>query len=95
MLAGDSSSKGLQFASKERPERKPVPPRLAGEPAVGDFLIFQVPHAGDEAGMVVLSPPIDRLLLFLESREQMAAWSSTAKSSTALPCGRPLGRAST
>ena len=44
---------------------------LAGAPVVGDFLVVQVPHAGDERGMVVLSRPIDRLLLCLESREHM------------------------
>src|ERR1700749_5088325 len=72
-LAGDSSSKKHPFSSLQMngPKGNWFPHWLAGAPVVGDFLVVQVPHAGDERRTVVLPRPIDRFLLCLESREHM------------------------
>ena len=44
---------------------------LGGAPMVGNFLVVEVPDAGNERRMLVLSCPVDRFLLGLEGAEHV------------------------
>lgn len=67
---------------------------LRGAPVIGDFLVVEMPHAGNERRMVVLPRPLDRFPLRLEGGEHVVRLIFDDEVFDCAAFRRPLGRAS-